>query len=76
MALSTRTGDCRILQPPDAGFHLQYTGNSPIRIEEQSVQRISTVADNRYMEFLSRGTGGPTITVTAGTGNTVIESGL
>ena len=76
VALSTRTGDCRILQPPDAGFHLQYTGNSPIRIEEQSVQRISTVADNRYMEFLSRGTGGPTITVTAGTGNTVIESGL
>jgi beta-lactamase regulating signal transducer with metallopeptidase domain len=75
VALSTRSGDCRILQPPDAGFHLQYLGTRPINVNGGSVKRISSQADDRRMELLSRGTGGPTFTVTAGTGDTVIESG-
>jgi beta-lactamase regulating signal transducer with metallopeptidase domain len=75
VALSARSGDCRILQPPDAGFHLQYVGNRPISVHGGSVRRISTQADNRRMELLSQGKGGPSIAVTAGTGDTVIESG-
>jgi beta-lactamase regulating signal transducer with metallopeptidase domain len=75
VAVSARSGDCRILQPPDAGFHLQYLGNRPISVNGGSVSRISAQTDGRRMELLSQGTGGPTITVTAGTGDTVIETG-
>ena len=75
VAVSARSGDCRILQPPDAGFHLQYLGNRPISVNGGSVSRISAQTDGRRMELLSQGTGGPNITVTAGTGDTVIESG-
>ena len=75
VALTTRPGNCRILQPPEAAFHLQYTGNRPLSVNCENVSRISSQANNRRMELLSRGTGGPTITVTAGTGETVIEPG-
>jgi beta-lactamase regulating signal transducer with metallopeptidase domain len=76
VALAMRSGDCRILQPPDVGFQLQHSGNRPIFVNGGSVSRIRTQADDRHMELLSRGTGGPAITITAGSGETVIESGL
>ena len=75
VAVAMRSGDCRIVQPADAGFHLQYSGDRPILVNGGSISRIRTQADNRHTELLSRGSGGPTITVTAGSGETVIEAG-
>ncbi len=75
VALAMRSGDCRIVQPAEAAFHLQYSGNRPILVKGGNVSRIKTQADNRRMELLSRGTGGPAITVTGGSGETVIELG-
>jgi beta-lactamase regulating signal transducer with metallopeptidase domain len=75
VALSTRSGNCRILQPPEVGFHLQYLGSRPINVMGGDVGRITTLVDGRRMDLLSRGTGGPTITVNSGTGETVIETG-
>jgi beta-lactamase regulating signal transducer with metallopeptidase domain len=74
VALSTRSGDCRILEPPDTGFQLQYSGIRPIRVTGGGVRSISTLADNRRVELLSRGIGGPKFSVTAGTGETAIEA--
>jgi beta-lactamase regulating signal transducer with metallopeptidase domain len=75
VALAMHSGDCHIVLHPDTGFHLQYSGNRPILVNGGSVSRINTHVDDRHMELLSRGTGGPAITVTAGSGETVIESG-
>jgi beta-lactamase regulating signal transducer with metallopeptidase domain len=75
VALAMRSGDCRVVQHLGASFHLQYVGNRPITVMGEGVSRILSQAGNRHTEFLSRGTGGPTITVAGGTGDTVIESG-
>jgi beta-lactamase regulating signal transducer with metallopeptidase domain len=73
VTLSTRSGRCRIALPPEAGFRLDYSGARPIDVFGGGVARISSRKDGREMELLSRGTGGPSITVTSGTGDTVIE---
>jgi beta-lactamase regulating signal transducer with metallopeptidase domain len=75
VTISTRSGNCRIVQPPDAGFNLQYSGDRPIAVLGDDVKRISTQSTDQRMELLSRGIGGPSITVTGGTGETVIETG-
>ncbi len=73
--LSTRSGHCRITQLPEAGFKLDYSGARPIDVMGGDVMRVSSRIGGRTKELLSRGTGGPSITVTSGTGNTVIELG-
>jgi beta-lactamase regulating signal transducer with metallopeptidase domain len=75
VTLSARSGHCRIVQPPEAGFRLQFSGARPIDVIGGGVTRLSSQSDGRIMELLSRGTGGPSITVTSGTGETVIETG-
>ena len=75
VTLSTRSGHCRIVQPPEAGFRLQYSGARPLDVVGGGVMRFSARSGGRTFELLSRGTGGPSITVTSDTGDTVIESG-
>ena len=75
VALSTRSGHCRITQLPEAGFKLNYSGARPIEVLGKAGNRISFESDGRRTELLSSGTGGPSITVIGGTGNTVIETG-
>ena len=73
--LSTRSGGCRIVQPPDAAFTLRYAGERPAVVLADGVRRSSPRPGDRRTELLSRGSGGPVITVDAGTGDCVIESG-
>ncbi len=75
VTLSTRSGNCRVLQPPEASFNLQYSGDHPVAVMGGNVNRISTQSNHQRMELLSRGTGGPSITVAGGSGETVIETG-
>jgi hypothetical protein len=75
VTLSTRSGHCRIVQRPEAGIKLHYSGARPIDVVGGGVMRISSRSGGRRMELLSRGTGGPSITVTSATGDTIIESG-
>ena len=75
MTVSTRSGNCRVLQPPEASFNLQYSGDRPVAVMGGNVNRISTQSNHQRMELLSRGTGGPSITVAGGSGETVIEMG-
>jgi beta-lactamase regulating signal transducer with metallopeptidase domain len=73
--LTTRSGGCRIVQPPDVAFTLQSVGQRPVVVFADGVKRDSPRSGNRRPELLSRGSGGPVITVNAGTGDCVIESG-
>jgi hypothetical protein len=73
VALSTRSGRCRIALPPEVGFRLDYSGAHAIDVIGVGVARITSRKDGRGIELLSRGTGGPSITVTSDTGDTVIE---
>ena len=41
MTLSTRSGHCRIVQPPESGFRLQYSGDRPLDVIGGGVSRIS-----------------------------------
>ncbi len=75
VALSTRSGHCRIVQPAEAGFRLDYSGARPIDVVGGGVMRISSRSGGRTTELLSRGTGGPSITVRSDTGDAVIELG-
>ncbi len=75
VTLSTRTGHCRIARLPETGFKLQYSGARPIDVVGGDVMRISSGSGGRRNELLSRGTGGPSIAVTSGTGDTVVETG-
>ena len=75
VALSTRSGSCRIVQRAGDGFKIQYTGNRPIDVIGGGVARISSRSDARETELLSRGTSGPSITIDSANGHTVIESG-
>jgi hypothetical protein len=75
VSLSTHTGDCRIIQPREIGFRLQYSGTGPIDVFGGDMMRISSRKGGRREELLSRGTGGPSITVKSDTGGTVIETG-
>jgi hypothetical protein len=73
--LTTRSGGCRIVQPPDAAFTLRYVGKRPVVVFADGVRRSSPRSGDQRTELLSRGSGGPVITVDAGTGDCVIESG-
>jgi beta-lactamase regulating signal transducer with metallopeptidase domain len=75
VTLSTRSGHCRIVQLPEAGFRLHYSGARPIDVVGGGVMRVSSRSGGRRTELLSRGTGGPSITVTSDIGDTVIETG-
>ncbi len=74
-ALSTGSGHCRIAQLPGSGFRLQYSGTRPLELVGDVASRVSALSGGRRTEFLARGTGGPSITVTSDTGDTVIETG-
>jgi beta-lactamase regulating signal transducer with metallopeptidase domain len=73
--LSTRSGGCRIVQPPDAAFTLRNVGKRPVVVFADGVRRSSPRPGDQHTELLSRGSGGPVITVDAGTGDCVVESG-
>ena len=75
VTLSTGSGHCRVVQPPKSGFRLQYSGAHPLEVVGGGVSRVSALNGGRRSELLSRGTGGPSITVTSDTGDTVIETG-
>jgi BlaR1 peptidase M56 len=72
--LSTRSGGCRFIQPPEAAFTLRYAGKRPAVVFADGVRRDSPRPGDALTELLSRGTGGPVITVDAGLGDCVIES--
>jgi beta-lactamase regulating signal transducer with metallopeptidase domain len=73
--LTTRSAGCRIVQPPDAEFTLRNVGKRPVVVFADGVKRSSPRSGDQRTEFLSRGSGGPIITVDAGAGDCVIESG-
>jgi beta-lactamase regulating signal transducer with metallopeptidase domain len=75
VTLSTNSGHCRVVQLPKSGFRLQYTGARPLEVVGGGVSRVSAKTGGRRSELLSRGTGGPSITVTSNTGDAVIETG-
>jgi beta-lactamase regulating signal transducer with metallopeptidase domain len=75
VALSTDSGDCQVVLPPKAGFRLQYSGARPLEVVGGGVSRVSAVSGGRRTEMLSRGMGGPSITVASETGDSVIETG-
>jgi hypothetical protein len=75
VGLSTRSGTCRVGQLPESGFRLQYSGAGPLEVVGGGVSRFSAHSGGRRSELLSRGTGGPSITVTTDTGETLIETG-
>jgi len=75
VTLSTGSGHCRVVQLPESGFRLQYSGARPLEVVGGGVSRVSALSGGRRSELLSRGTGGPSITVTSDTGDTVIETG-
>jgi beta-lactamase regulating signal transducer with metallopeptidase domain len=75
VTVSTDSGHCRIVQRPETGFKLQYSGSRPLEVVGEGVSRVSALSGGRRSELLSRGTGGPSITVTSDTGDTVIETG-
>jgi hypothetical protein len=72
VTLSTGSGHCRVVQLPGSGFRLQYSGARPLEVVGGGVSRVSALSGGRRSELLSRGTGGPSITVTSDTGATVI----
>jgi hypothetical protein len=62
--LSTRSGDCRLIQPRDSDFRLTNSSRSPLAVGDVDfVNRVSTLSDGRRTELLSHGTGGPDITM-------------
>ncbi len=75
VTLSTSSGHCRVALPPECGFRLQYSGTRPLELFGGVASRLSAVSGGRRSDMLSRGTGGPSITVTSDTGDTVIETG-
>jgi hypothetical protein len=75
VSLSTGSGHCRVVLPPESGFRLHYSGTRPLEVVGGGASRISALSGGRRSEMLSRGTGGPSITVTSDTGDTVIETG-
>ncbi|AGA28548.1 M56 family metallopeptidase [Singulisphaera acidiphila] len=75
VALSTGSGHCRVVLPPESGFRLHYSGTRPLELVGGGASRLSALSGDRRSEMLSRGTGGPSITVTSDTGDTVIEAG-
>ncbi len=72
VTLSTGSGPCRVVGLPESGFRLQYSGARPLEVFGGGVSRVSALSGGRRSELLSRGTGGPSITVTSDTGATVI----
>jgi hypothetical protein len=72
VSLSTGSGHCRIAQLPESGFRLQYSGGRPLEVVGGGVARASARSGGRSSEGLSRGTGGPSITVTSDTGATTV----
>jgi beta-lactamase regulating signal transducer with metallopeptidase domain len=75
VSLSTGSGHCRVVLPPESGYRLQYSGARPLELVGGGASRFSALSGGRRSEMLSRGTGGPSITVTSDTGDTVIETG-
>jgi hypothetical protein len=75
VSLHTGSGHCRVVQLPESGFRLQYSGARPLEVVGGGVSRVSALSGGRRSDLLSRGTGGPSITVTSDTGDTVIETG-
>jgi hypothetical protein len=75
VTLSTGSGHCRVVQPPGFAFKLQYSGARPLGVLGGGVTRMASLSGGRRSELLSRGTGGPSITVTSDTGDAVIETG-
>jgi beta-lactamase regulating signal transducer with metallopeptidase domain len=72
VTLSTGSGHCRVVLLPATGFRLQYSGARPLEVIGGGVSRASARSGGRSSEGLSRGTGGPSITVASDTGDTVI----
>ncbi len=72
VTLSTGSGDCRVVQLPESGFRLQYSGARPLEVLGGGVSHVSALSGGRRSELLSRGTGGPSITITSDTGAAVI----
>jgi hypothetical protein len=75
VTLSIGSGHCRVVLPPESGFRLQYSGARPLELVGGGTSRFSAVDGGRRSEMLSRGTGGPSITVSSDTGDTLIEAG-
>ncbi|MHC5541585.1 hypothetical protein ACYOEI_25465, partial [Singulisphaera rosea] len=72
--LVSRSGGCRIVQPANLAFTLKNRGKHPVIDFAQGMRRDRTPSDGQRLESLSRGSGGPVITVDAGLGECVIES--
>jgi beta-lactamase regulating signal transducer with metallopeptidase domain len=73
--LRTRSGRCRIASLPEAGFRLQYSGAGRFDFASKGTMRISARDGSRRSEMISRGAGGPSITIASETGDTLIEAG-
>lgn len=76
VAVTTRSGGCRIAQPADAAFTLRNLRERPVVVFADGVRRGSLRSGDPYFELLSRGSGGPVITVDAGAGECVFEPDL
>lgn len=75
VSLTTRSGNCRIVQPAELDFKIRYSGVRPIDVLGSGFARMSEVRDGQTNELLSRGAGGASVSISSGTGQVVVVSG-
>lgn len=75
VTLTTRSGDCRIVQSAESDFKIRYSGVRPIDVLGSGFARMSDVRDGQTNELLSRGMGGPSISISSGKGRVVVIHG-
>jgi hypothetical protein len=74
ISLSTRSGNCRLIQPRSSDFRVTNSSRRPLAVGDVDfVNRVSTLSDGGRTELLSHGTGGPDITMFTESGNSVLE---
>jgi beta-lactamase regulating signal transducer with metallopeptidase domain len=75
IAMATVTGSCQIVHPRDIGIKLQHSGRNSIVVRGlDGCQRLTAESQGTRVELLSRGEGGPSFTVSAGSGDSLIEA--
>jgi beta-lactamase regulating signal transducer with metallopeptidase domain len=75
IAVTTESGDCRIVHGANSDFKMQFSGDRAVEIIGGNVRQLSSYSAGRSASVLSRGAGGPSFVIACGSGRCVLGPG-